>query len=147
MCIRDSSLTPKVASEASALSLHQHRPDNVLVKGYVACGDAAKALEQATHKVTTNTTTPFIEHAYIEPEAGYCIRKNDRLELHGCTQAAQMDRETVAEIMDLPLESVRVIPSACGGGFGSKLDISFQPYIAIAAWKLNKPVGLSLIHI
>ena len=137
------SLTPKVASEVSALSVHQHRSDNVLVKGYVACGDAAKALEQATHKVTTNTTTPFIEHAYIEPEAGYCIRKNDRLELHGCTQAAQMDRETVAEIMDLPLESVRVIPSACGGGFGSKLDISFQPYIAIAAWKLNKPVGIT----
>ena len=30
------------------------------------------------------------------------------------------------------------VPSACGGGFGSKLDISFQPYITLAAWKLNK---------
>ena len=34
------------------------------------------------------------------------------------------------------------MPSACGGGFGSKLDISFQPYVALAAWHLNKPVAI-----
>ena len=137
------SLCPVNASEESAAPVHQHRSDNILVEGYVTCGDAAKALKSAAFQVTTSTTTPFIEHAYIEPEAGYCIRRNDRLELHGCTQAAQMDRETIAEIMDLQADSIRVVPSACGGGFGSKLDISFQPYIAIAAWKLNKPVGIT----
>jgi len=101
------SLCPVNASEESAAPVHQHRSDNILVEGYVTCGDAAKALKSAAFQVTTSTTTPFIEHAYIEPEAGYCIRRNDRLELHGCTQAAQMDRETIAEIMDSTLYCYR----------------------------------------
>ena len=37
-------------------------------------------------------------------------------------------------------EAVRIIPSACGGGFGGKLDLSVQPLIALAAWKLGRPV-------
>jgi len=79
-----------------------------------------------------STSTPFIEHAYIELEAGYCAPKGNRLELFGCTQAAVMDKESLAEIMGLEEDAIRVMPSACGGGFGSKLDISFQPYIALA---------------
>ena len=35
---------------------------------------------------------------------------------------------------------MRVIPSACGGGFGGKLDLSLQPLIAIAALVLDHPV-------
>ena len=137
------SLLPSEAAVHSVTPVHQQRPNNLLVEGNVTCGDASLALERAAFKVTTSITTPFIEHAYIEPEAGYCIRKADRLELHGCTQAAQMDRESIAEIMNLSVESVRVMPSACGGGFGSKLDLSFQPYIALAAWLLDKPVGIT----
>ena len=42
------------------------------------------------------------------------------------------------EILDVDLEAIRVMPTACGGGFGSKIDISFQPYVALAAWKLDQ---------
>jgi len=35
---------------------------------------------------------------------------------------------------------VRIIPTATGGGFGGKLDLSLQPLIALAAWMLDKPV-------
>ncbi len=137
------SLIPEDAISDNSILVHETRPGNVLIEGYVERGQTDTALERASFSVTTQTSTPFIEHAYIEPEAGYCVRVADRIEIHGCTQAAQMDRESLAEVMDLPLESVRVMPSACGGGFGSKLDISFQPYIALAAWILNKPVGIN----
>ena len=36
------------------------------------------------------------------------------------------------------------MPTACGGGFGGKLDLSVQPLIAVAAWKLGRPVALRL---
>ncbi len=137
------SLVPEDATNDTSHLVHNTRPGNILVTGFVERGNTDTALERATYRVTTKTSTPFIEHAYIEPEAGYCIRRGDRIEIHGCTQAAQMDRESLAEIMDLPLQSIRVMPSACGGGFGSKIDISFQPYTAIAAWILNKPVGIN----
>ena len=45
-----------------------------------------------------------------------------------------MDRDELALILGLPTGAVQVIPSACGGGFGGKLDLSIQPLLAIAAW-------------
>ena len=51
-----------------------------------------------------------------------------------------MDRDEVALIMGFDPSRIRIIPSACGGGFGGKLDLSVQPLIALAAWKLDRPV-------
>ncbi len=130
------------ALEKSALQLHESRKGNILIRGLVERGDAVNALKQAAHKVEITTTTPFIEHAYIEPEAGFAVRKGERLEIHGCTQAPHMDREATAEIMGMREDQIRILPSSCGGGFGSKLDISFQPFIALAAWKLNRPATI-----
>jgi aldehyde oxidoreductase len=45
-----------------------------------------------------------------------------------------MDRDEVARVLGLPVSEVVVLASACGGGFGGKLDVSVQPLIALAAW-------------
>ena len=135
-------LTPQDARKPEARQLHAGRDGNILVKGYVARGDADAALARAAHRVSVHSSTPFIEHAYIEPEAGYAVREGNRLVIYGCTQAAQMDRDSLAEIMALEVDAIRVMPSACGGGFGSKLDISFQPFVALAAWVLHRPVAI-----
>ena len=85
--------------------------------------------------------TPFIEHAYIEPEAGYARRiEGDRIEVSACTQTPYMDRDEVANVLGIAPERVRIRPSACGGGFGGKLDQSVQPLVALAAWLLGVPV-------
>ena len=138
----DTMLTPEAAMGVNAPNLHEGRDGNILVRGYVECGDADSALAAAKHTVEIRTKTPFIEHAYIEPEAGYAVREGNRIVIRGCTQASQMDRESLAEIMDVDPEAIRVMPTACGGGFGSKIDISFQPYVALAAWKLDRPARI-----
>jgi CO/xanthine dehydrogenase Mo-binding subunit len=53
-----------------------------------------------------------------------------------------MDRNDIAKILGLAPEKVRIIPTAVGGGFGSKLDLSVQPFIALGAWKLDRPVRM-----
>jgi CO/xanthine dehydrogenase Mo-binding subunit len=50
-----------------------------------------------------------------------------------------MDREALALILGVETEAVRVVPSACGGGFGSKIDLTLEPFIALAAWHLDRP--------
>jgi len=139
---QDAVLTPNDALKAASPRLHEQREQNILVRGLVERGDTRQALDQCAYTTTINSSTPFIEHGYIEPEAGYAKRNGDRLEIFGCTQAAHMDRQAVAEIMGLEPSDIRVMPSACGGGFGSKLDLSFQPYVALAAWVTHKPVWL-----
>src|SRR5436309_5787181 len=54
-----------------------------------------------------------------------------------------MDRADLAAILALPADRVRIIPTAVGGGFGAKLDLSVQPFIAIAAWHLRRPVRMT----
>ncbi len=135
-------LTPAQARAGDAPRLHHDRHGNILVRGRVERGDVAAGFAQAAHMVEGQFSTPFVEHAYIEPEAGFARRAGDRIEIFTPTQAPYMDRDAIAEIMALDRARVRIVPSACGGGFGSKLDISLQPYIAIAAWHLNRPAAL-----
>jgi aldehyde oxidoreductase len=53
-----------------------------------------------------------------------------------------MDRADIAQILGIPPEAVRIIPTAVGGGFGAKLDLSVQPFVALAAWHLRQPVRM-----
>ncbi len=109
----------------------------------MARGDLDEAFAASTVEVEGVFQTGFIEHAYIEPEAGYAERIGDRVEVQVTTQSPHMDRIELEQILGLPDGGVRIKPTAVGGGFGSKLDLSVQPYLAIAAWKLNRPVRLT----
>jgi len=138
---------PAVLSIASALDaaapqLHERRAGNVLVRGHVEKGNVDSAWMQAAATVEGTFETAFVEHAYIEPEAGWARRVGGRIEITASTQAPYMDRDDTAAIMGLAPEAIRIIPSACGGGFGSKLDLSVQPYVALAAWLTGRPAAM-----
>ena len=130
------------ALTAEAPRVHQQRPDNVLVRGRVVCGDVTRALAEADIVVEAEFETAFVEHACIEPEAGFARRAGDRIEIQACTQSPYMDRHSIAAILGITENSVRILPTAVGGGFGTKLDLSVQPFLAIAAWHLLKPVKM-----
>ncbi|MBL9064204.1 molybdopterin cofactor-binding domain-containing protein [Tabrizicola sp.] len=129
--------TPEEAEAGEPL--HPNRPGNLLIEGRVVKGDAAAALARSAHVVEGTMTTAFVEHAYIEPEAGSAWMEGEMLAIRACTQAPGMDREDTAAILGLPLDRVRIIPSAVGGGFGSKLDISLQPLIGLVTLKTGRP--------
>ncbi len=96
--------------------MHDANPGNILAHGYVKKGEAKSAMETADVVVEDSFVTGFVEHGYIEPEAGWAQRVGDRLEITVSTQAPYMDRDEVAQIIGIPNESVRIIPTACGGG-------------------------------
>jgi aldehyde oxidoreductase len=133
---------PEEALKPGAAVIHASRPDNILVGGRVACGDVDGALRTADVCVEAEFETGFIEHAYIEPEAGFARRVGDRIEVQACTQAPYNDLKDIAAILGIPESGVRIIPTAVGGGFGSKLDLSLQPFLVVAAWHLHKPVRM-----
>lgn len=136
-------LVPAQAGAAGARPLHAAHPDNVMCEGVVRRGDADVALDTAVVTASGEYSTGFIEHAYLEPEAGFAERVGERLEITGCTQAPYMNREALAAILGIPADAVRIIPSAVGGGFGSKLDLSWQPFVALAAWSLGQAVRIT----
>ncbi|MCT7376391.1 molybdopterin-dependent oxidoreductase [Chelativorans salis] len=122
--------------------LHEGRNGNLLTQGYVECGDPEAALANAHATVSGAVETSYVEHAYIEPEAGFAAMEGDTLIIKACTQAPYMDRDDTAAVLGLPPEKVRIVPLATGGGFGSKLDISLQPLIGLVALKTGRPAAL-----
>ena len=134
--------TIDAALEPGAELIHASRPRNVLTGGRVVRGDVERALAEADVVVEDEYETGFVEHAYIEPEAGFARRVGDGIEVQACTQSPYMDRADIAKILDIAPNKVRIIPTAVGGGFGSKLDLSVQPFVALAAWHLNKPARM-----
>jgi aldehyde oxidoreductase len=139
---------PAVETMAEALApgaplLHPERAGNIMCGGFVRHGDADAALSRADVVVEGHFESGFVEHAYIEPEAGFAQMIDGRLEIHACTQAPVMDLDSMAEVLALPRSAIRIVPTAVGGGFGSKLDISLQPYVALAAMKTGRPVRMT----
>jgi aldehyde oxidoreductase len=134
-------LTPEAAKAAG--DLHRARSGNIMCRGFVKKGAAEDAIARADVVAEGAFETGFIEHAYIEPEAGFARWVDGRIEVAGGTQAPQMNRESLALILGLPQAAIRILPTAVGGGFGSKLDISWQPHVALAALRLRRPVRVA----
>ncbi|MBT1157974.1 molybdopterin-dependent oxidoreductase [Aminobacter anthyllidis] len=136
-------LEPPGAQAEGAALVHANRPDNLLVRGLVERGEPENALAQAACVVSGSMQTSYVEHAYIEPEAGYAFLDDDTLTIVACTQAPHMDRDDTARILGLAPDKVRIMPTATGGGFGSKIDISLQPLIGLVALKTGRAAALA----
>jgi aldehyde oxidoreductase len=129
------------AAMAEGAVVQQGRESNLLIEGLVRAGHAGEILENAAYVAEGTFETGFVEHAYIEPEAGWARRVEDRIEIRVSTQTPYMDRDEVANVMQIAPEQVRIVPSACGGGFGGKLDQGVQPLVALAAWLTERTVA------
>ncbi len=129
------------ATADGAPAVQPEYPDNVLTSGGVRRGDTDAALASSAAVAEVDVSTSFVEHAAIEPEAGWAERRGERIEIHVSTQAPYGNRDEIAHIMDLEKDAVRIVPTACGGGFGGKMDLSVQPVVGLAAWLTGRPVA------
>ncbi|AWC21011.1 Aldehyde oxidoreductase [Aminobacter sp. MSH1] len=136
-------MEPAAAQATGAALIHSSRPGNLLVQGVVEHGDAKTALANAAVVVSGSFETSYVEHAYIEPEAGYAFVNDGVLIIVACTQAPHMDRDDTARILGLAPDKVHIVPTATGGGFGSKIDVSLQPLIGLVALKTGRPAALA----
>ncbi|MFO1153816.1 MAG: molybdopterin cofactor-binding domain-containing protein [Rhodospirillales bacterium] len=135
--------TIEAATTPDAPLLFEERPSNELIRGIVETGDVDQGFAHAAAVVEGRFETSFVEHAYVEPEAGSARRVGDIIEISVSTQTPYANRLDVARILGLGPDRLRIIATAVGGGFGGKLDLSVQPYLALAAWLTGRPVRLA----
>jgi selenium-dependent xanthine dehydrogenase len=138
---------PGVFSAQGALApgaplLHSDVPGNLLKHIRVRKGNMVDGWARATEVVEAEFTTPFIEHAFLEPEAGVAVPDGDGITVYVGSQIPFDDRRVVAETLALPLDRVRIIATAVGGAFGGKEDVSVQPLVALLAKRTGRPVKL-----
>jgi len=106
-------------------------------------GDVAQGLAEAEEVLEDEYFTPFIEHAYLEPECGIGVPEDGgRVTVYVGSQGPWEDQRQVAAALGLAEERVRIAHLPLGGGFGGKEDITVQIIVALAALKTGRPVRL-----
>ena len=137
---------PAVTNPEEALKPYApliHEKGNLLLEFNVVKGDVQAGFKEAEAIVEETYTTTWIDHAYLEPDAGISyLDEEGRVTVICPTQNVHYDQKEVASVLDLPLEKVRIIQSATGGGFGGRLDITVQCLLALAAFHLKRPVRI-----
>jgi CO/xanthine dehydrogenase Mo-binding subunit len=116
---------------------------NICVHYKIRKGSLEEGFAQAAVVVESEYRTPVQEHAYLQPEAGLAyLDEEGRIVVQAAGQWAHEDREQVAHALGLPEEKIRILYPAIGGAFGGREDMSVQIVLALAAWKLNRPVKI-----
>jgi len=131
------------AMQDGAPQLHAGYPNNILCHYQIRHGDIEAGWRQAEVVVEGEYRTGYQEHAYLQPEAGLgFIDEEGRVAVIVAGQWVHKDREQVAHALGLPEEQIRIIYPAIGGAFGGREDMSVQIVLALAAWKLQRPVKI-----
>ncbi|MEG0115682.1 MAG: molybdopterin cofactor-binding domain-containing protein, partial [Hydrogenoanaerobacterium sp.] len=135
-------LSPTEAMAEGAPKVHEG--GNLLADEHLKRGDADARIKASKYVVTTKYSTPFTDHAFLEPETAVAMPDNDGILVYCGDQGIYQTRRECAEALGLPEEKVRVIAKMVGGGFGGKEDMSVQHYAALLAFKSQKPVKFAL---
>ena len=138
--------TPTV-SMAAALA-EGFEPESIfggLMPAKYSRGDIVSGRNSAEVLIEQTYTTPMEHHNPMEPSATTAVWDGDFLTLYETTQGISGTQQTVAKILDMPPENIRVISEFVGGGFGCKGFIWPHTILgAIAARHVQRPVKLVL---
>ena len=133
---------PRRAIEPGAPRVHPDR-DNILLHQKIRHGiEIEDALLGADVVVQGQFTTGWQEHAYLQPDAGIAYWEEDRLVVETAGQWMHEDRRQIAALFAMREEDVVIRYAKIGGAFGGREDLSLPPLVALAAWKLRRPVAM-----
>lgn len=132
------------AMKPGAPRIHEHIGDsNICVHYKIRKGNVEDGFARSDVIVESEYRTPVQEHAYLQPEAGLTyIDEEGRITVVCGGQWTHEDQHQVAHSLGMPDEKIRVVYPAIGGAFGGREDMSVQIVLALATWKLNRPVRI-----
>ena len=117
-----------------------HPGGNLCQSRHVTRGDAKAALAKSKYVVTQRYTTPFTEHAFLEPECALAFPYKDGVKVYTSDQGVYDTRKEISIMLGWDPERVVVENKLVGGGFGGKEDVSAQHIAVLAALKVGRPV-------
>ncbi|WP_260195613.1 xanthine dehydrogenase family protein molybdopterin-binding subunit [Actinophytocola gossypii] len=119
------------------------RDTNVNYTYNLRTGDAEAARDAGAHTVTGEFWAPPTHHVPIELPCTIAWVDSGRLEMLTTTQTPSYVRQTIADLLDLPLSRVRVTTRPLGGSFGAKMYDRLEPLAAALAWTAGRRVRVT----
>ncbi len=121
-----------------------HPGGNTLVHVYINRGQPEEKTDAAAHVITQTYKLPFTDHAFMEPESTVAYYdEGGLLTVLSASQNVYSDRATIARVLGLAPEELRVKSMTVGGGFGGKEDVVLQHHAALVAFLTKRPAKLT----
>ncbi len=121
-----------------------HEKGNLCQSRHVTRGNAKEALANSKHVVTRSYSTPFTEHAFLEPECAVAFPYKDGVKVYTSDQSVYDTRGEIAVMLGWEPERIVVENKLVGGGFGGKEDVSIQHIAVLAALAVKRTVKVKL---
>jgi len=117
-----------------------HLSGNVLRHITIRHGNQAPTADVV---VTGEYEVGMQDQAFLGPESGLAVPDGEGgVDLYIATQWLHVDRDQLAESLDLPPEKVRLTMSGVGGAFGGREDLSMQIHACMLALHTDRPVKI-----
>ncbi len=119
------------------------KPSNIAAHRTFAIGDVEKGFAEADVIIEREFETSRYHQGYIEPHNAVAFWNQDgNLQVWSSTQGYFGVRNSMAELLHLPVSQVTVNMVEIGGGFGGKLQVYLEPFAALLSKKTGKAVKM-----
>jgi xanthine dehydrogenase molybdenum-binding subunit len=137
--LHDDVFTKGLGNQTSA------KPSNISQYLLFEEGDIAKAFAEADVVIEREFKTASVHQGYIEPHVSTALWNHDgHLTVWTVTQGSFTARAQTAELLQIPISQVTVVPCEIGGGFGGKIPVYLEPLCALLSRKSGRPVKISM---
>ena len=114
---------------------------NLLSYRTVIKGNIEQGFKESDVIVEHTYKTTWLDHAFMETESGIgYVDETGKITIVSSTQNVHYKRKEVSKLLGIPEDRIRVIQATTGGGFGGKLDMTVEGYIALSVYLTKKPV-------
>lgn len=119
------------------------QPTNIAKHFRFEAGDIEKGFSEADVIVEREFETATVHQGYIEPHNATALWNADgKVTVWMSTQGSFTARQQTAELLRIPVSSVKVVPLEIGGGFGGKISVYLPPVAAALSKKTGRPVKI-----
>ena len=119
------------------------KPSNISKHLHFEQGDVEAAFAKCDVVIEREFRTATVHQGYIEPHVSTALWNQDnRLTIWTATQGSFTCRQQVAELLQIPISQVTVVPCEIGGGFGGKIAVYLEPVAAMLSRKSGRPVRM-----
>ncbi len=107
-------------------------------------GDVDTAWENCAAVAQSSFFSPFVDHAFLQPESGIAYRGEDgRLVVSAASQYMHFDRIELSDALGIPESELVILNPVIGGAFGAREDITLQIHIALGVIHTGRPVKMT----
>ena len=108
-------------------------------------GEPDDGFAEADVVIEREFTTQTVHQGYIETHNATALwNEEGQLTIWTSTQGAFSVRDQMAEILQMPVSKVKIVPLEIGGGFGGKISVYLDPVAALLSKKTGHPVKMTM---